>query len=268
MESSSSQASSTKLKIKKRILIVGRRGRGKSSIANLLLDGSDWNNTFPVVNTFNSATTDLKVRESNIIKGLSIQDTTGFDDTIDTTKIIAEIRQVVTSLAAIDGILFVLEFGRADEWDKVVFMTYLETILSGADKTMVGVVFTKSPSSYVLSNDVQKYVAEHVSHHNLVFFLEAVIKRCNGQVCFIDNPNPSQQADELVDTSKLRKKSFDNIVDLIQKLDGTFSFEGFFNILKVQYNYWYNYVKENPYKISVSAIGIIGTILIGLAKLK
>jgi len=248
---------------RRKILIIGRRGNGKSSLGNLLLEGVKWKHKFQISELAHSVSTFVGLNTSSILD-IDIHDTTGFDDTVSRAQIVGEIQSIVTNITSLDGILFVLKFGRCDDWDKAVFVTYLQLILSGVPNGMIGLVFTNSNDNYVSHNDVEEYLSKHGTGIEQTNFLEMVMQRCNRKACFINNPDPS--ADKLTNYDLVRTKSLENLSLLINELNGAFSFAGILDTIKNAALYWTIYARENPLKLSLSVIIFVGAIMAAFAK--
>jgi len=241
----------------KTILLVGRRGRGKSSLANLLRSGEHWNEDFSVSHGAASAISGAtQLLDSQVMPNYRIQDTNGFDGTVIASKIIDEIQALISAQQSIDGILFVLNSGRADDWDKAVFEIYLQFILLGVPNSMIGVVFTRSNDD-VISNNTWGYynsTTTCVTDTDQKDFMQSLLTRCDGKICFVDNACPKG---EIMNRDPLRKMSLDNLQKLISSLNGKFSFVGMLPRLYNQYTFWSTKIKENPLKMGAAALGII-----------
>jgi len=249
----------------KTILIIGRRGRGKSSLCNLLREGARWSEEFPVSHLENSIAIRPQTKESRIYPNLLIQDTTGWDMSLPQSAIVDEIQQLIFSQRSIHGVLFVIQAGRADDWDKMVFVAYLQFIMAGVPESMIGVVFSHAHDDCVFSNSLETYRQTSADFHtdqNFQFFFDELMRRCGRKVCFVDNSPPSK---DKINRDPLRQKSLENVMTLIKLLDGSFSFDGVKDLFVTKFKYWYTYGRENPFKVGVAVISTVGTILSAIA---
>jgi len=131
----------------KRILIIGRRGAGKSSLANLLCTGKHWKEDFPV-----SCQPDSRVEKPTTKPGccalipdpIEIVDSFGLDNSVSNILAVERIQSIINTKENIHGILFVSSFGRCDESDRFVFQLYLQLVLGLVPSEMIGVVITRT----------------------------------------------------------------------------------------------------------------------------
>jgi len=233
----------------------------------LLRGGASWLEHFVVSHTEGSARNPAKKGKSTVYPWLTIQDTTGFDLSMSQSEIIIEIQELITNLHTIHGVIFVVEVGRSDDWDKAVFMFYLQFILSGVPSSMVGVVFTRAHEDCVLTNDWQVYHQQKApTEDGYEPFINALLARCENKLCFIDNPAPSKDA--ITDKTKVRQKSLDNVIDLISKFQGKFAFEGILDTLENAFKYYLKYAQENPLRVAAAGISVGISIAGAILKLK
>ena len=210
---------------RKRILVVGRRGAGKSSACNLLTDGVEWiAEGFNVSSGPNSSKTTWGFIDSKVLP-ISLHDSTGLDGTLDTHPVVSEIAEIIKTAPMIDGLLFVLEFGRVDDWDtgnqqplcthnKGVFYIFLEGILKDIPSSLVGVVFTKSPDKYLADNNMDSYIQENGAHP----LYDKLRKRSDNKFCFIQNPRPKEEV--FTKQTIHREKSLANVQTMINQFKG------------------------------------------------
>jgi len=174
---------------RKRILIIGRRGAGKSSLANLLCTGKHWKEDFPV-----SCQPDSRVDKPTTKPGFStlcpslipepieIIDSSGLDNTVSGRLAIERIQSIINTKGDVHGILFVMNFGRCDESDRYVFQLYLQLILGRVPSEMIGIVITRTArQDCLLKNNWDFY--RHVDkpetlEKNFEVFCKAMLQRC------------------------------------------------------------------------------------------
>jgi len=218
----------------KSILILGRRGNGKSSLANLLATGTHWDEIFDISHNENSVPGDpISCTATNL--PLLIYDSKGWDERISTKEAIADINRV-TSDKVIHGIIFVLKVGRCDEWDEVVFRTYLQYALTIVPSSIIGVVFTHSPMKCVKEDSWDYY--RSIDGMEMSKFIQALLIRCEKKLCFIDNPDPKL---DVMDYDYMRKISVQNVCKLIRKFNGECRFD---NLLIKCYKYYVKIAEE------------------------
>lgn len=239
----------------KNILVIGRRGRGKSSLANLIQMGEKWTGaTFKVSHGEDSVKAGV-TRATSTILPYRIIDTPGFDPTLSEAAIVKDIQDVIISAESIHGVLFVMQAGRADDWDKIVFGLLLKFVLGSVPEKMIGVVFTRASDDCVQHNSWDYYRqknSQDVTENTQKLFLDLVIERCKGKVCFVDNACPAN--DQLVNRDVLRKKSLENVKNLVQSLDGIFSYDNIFEYLDAQLKYWIKWMTENPLGLTAGVV--------------
>jgi len=237
---------------RKKILVCGRRGRGKSSLCNLLLESESWvGNHFPVSHSGTSTATNLT---PGLNKQFEILDTTGYDGTVTASTVIREIQQIISHRESIQGVLFVLPYARLDDWDKLVFVTVLEVILQGVPPSMIGAVFTRSAQRDVGANEGLDYLRSHELGTPERIFLEAVFAKCGNNVCFIDNADKSTEA--FIDTTPLRRKSLQNLNAMVAKFTGSYAYEGVLQALRNASMLYGTLVKENKFTIATSVLSV------------
>jgi len=232
-------------------MIIGRRGRGKSSLCNLLRTGEHWIEDFPLSHLEDSVSADPKSHDSTLPTfPYTIQDTTGFDLSLPQTKIVQEMQNLIYSQMNVKGVLFVMSAGRCDEMDKAVYMLYLQFILSGVPSSMIGVVFTRSTDDCVLNNSWHHYrqLNTHLTDSTHKNFVEALLERCEKKVCFVENSPPN--SDTMVKRAPVRKKSLENVCSMVSTFTGSFSFNGIQDLLTNNYKYWSKWAYENPFQVT------------------
>lgn len=210
-----------------------------------------------------SADTDLNPRESDDGRFV-VYDTTGFDDTVHRDIIIKEIQTIVTTAEGMDGVIFVIDSRRADFLDVAVFELYLQLILSKAPNSAIGVVFTSAPNDIVDSNNINDYLRSEINNGPFVNFRKAVLERCDRNVCFINNPDPSRDGKHKM--SSIREQSLANVHQMIDRLNGEIKFDGVWESFKNRINYWIEHVKENRVEYMSAAISFLVPILVAIAK--
>jgi len=211
----------------KTLLLIGRRGRGKSSLANLLVKGERWESDF-IVSHFQNSAPAMVTKKRSLISGHFIVDTTGYDPSISADFAINEINEIL-SYEGIGGVLFVISAGRQDDWDGAVFKLYLQLILAKVPASMVGVVFTRSNQDCVKKNSLKYYLDQPGAINSVL--MDLLLQRCSDKVCFIDNPDPSK--DEVQSMDGLRTLSLRNVQELISQLEGYYSFHTFWDHFKL-----------------------------------
>ena len=206
-------------------MIIGRRGKGKSSLVNLLVEGADWSGrAAEVSHNGGSVKTNTGAKKSVVEPLLEFVDTTGIDDS-DVTKLkntlIQELESVAKAAgsAGLDGILYVLPHGRTDPTDDMV-ARFLLSVLYKVPPAMVAVVITGSPQDEMKSADPAEDFRQMLSkgdgaNPGLAKFL---LERCENKVCFIENADPSKEI--LLPTTTVRKKSLENITALLRRMRG------------------------------------------------
>jgi len=249
----------------KTILIVGRRGRGKSSLSNLIRTGKHWQQDF-LISHGPSSVTRGPLNLPSVINSLKIIDTTGIDNDEVTSRLVAinEIQGIIASKDTIDGVLFVMRTGRCDQWDILVYTLYIQFILSEVPNSMIGVVFTNAPHSVVKENSWEFYLSKNndIEKEFELFFSE-LLTRCEKKVCFIDNPSPEE---DLEDLDFIRELSLQNVLKLITSLSSSFSFG---NILQTIYHWWLlwsDQIRENRFGLGITACALLISIIGFLAK--
>jgi len=248
----------------KTILIVGRRGRGKSSLSNLIRTGKHWQQDFPLSHGAGSVMGDPKHLRS-VINSLTIIDTSGVDDTVSNVQAIKELQGIIELNDTIHGVLFVMRTGRCDEWDKVVYMMYLQFILSGVPNSMIGVVFTNAHHSFVKENRWEFYQSKNNAMEEKTFelFISEVLTRCENKVCFIDNPPPQE---DLIDLDTVRNVSLLNVLKLISTFTGSFSFNTIFHTIYNCWVLWSEQIRQNKLSVGVSIVAFMLSVIGFLAK--
>lgn len=247
-------------------LVVGRRGTGKSSLVNLAVGGNRWNEAVRISHLAHSVDTTLTPVLCPALTALlpgnpsvRLQDTTGFDDTVSGASIASEVKTILGSAAQVNGVVFVLRFGRMDDWDKAVFMLFLQVLLNPLPATMIGVVFTHSPDHYVAGTSTfANYLGEHAAGDQRLF-MEAISTRAAGKIAFINNPCPAH--DSLANYTALRQRSAENLSALVSQLQGTYSFQEVIPTLILNIKHLLELVKANPWKIAGTLIGVVTTVI-------
>jgi len=231
---------------------LGRRGRGKSSLCNLLTQGPNWddnNNGFGVRHGGFSGQT-YPQWFSCVINGepWEIKDTTGFDDTVSKDVIAWEIYDTISTVGIVDGILFVVPSARYDDWDETIYSLYLQFLLSDVPSSMIGIVVTSSSDDYLVGQNVNEFKILNTSDGQLHPFVKSYLDRSNEKVAFVNNPDPHSKV-TLIDETPRRTVSLNNCTNLIGSLSGNYDCTGFFSTIK-------RTVKKGDYIFSVTSFRI------------
>jgi len=246
----------------KLILIVGRRGRGKSSLGNLLIEGPNWRHNFSVSHSNSSCNTKTCAANSIVIENILLHDTTGYDDTVQRSVVVSEIETIIKKYKKLHGVLFVLECGRVDAWDTSVFNFYLQFLLAGVPNEMIGIVITNSKGIYL--NNVNAYLDDNRTNH----LLNALQDRSNGKICSIMNEDPSTE-DPPGDGTRRRETSLQNVKNIINSFEGEYPINSIISEVIKRYHKWTCYIKDNAFELT--ALGYVlslGTALFTLLSRK
>lgn len=213
-------------KSSKRFVIIGRRGRGKSSLLNLLVDGANWSGrAAEVSHNGGSAKTNTDAKKGVVEPLWEFVDTTGIDDS-DRTKLKDTLVQELESVAkaagpaGLDGVLYVLPHGRTDPTDDMVARFLLSVLYNKVPSAMIAVVITNSPQDELKSADPAEDFRQMLStgdgaNPGLATFL---LERCENKVCFVANADPSRET--LLPTTPLRQKSLESVIALLRQMSG------------------------------------------------
>lgn len=157
----------------KKVLVFGRTGDGKSTLANMLVAGTLRNPRFKIGDGMAGVTVECEVGHG---RNYAVSDTVGLGEETegeaqDPTNLIYNFLK--RTRGEYSHILFVKAAGRVDKLDKEIWRIFLE-VFKGAEPAFA-VVVTKCPNAVKWSADNKEP-------------LEKMYRECHGRFAFVDFP--------------------------------------------------------------------------------
>jgi hypothetical protein len=183
----------------KKVLVFGRTGDGKSTLANMLVAGTLRNPRFKIGDGMAGVTVECEVGHG---RNYAVIDTVGLGEetegeALDPTNLIYNFLK--RTRGEYSHILFVKAAGRLDKLDKEIWRIFLE-VFKGAEPAFA-VVVTKCPNAVKWSADNKEP-------------LENMYRECQGRFAFVDFPPVNARPDTEAALEEDRQQS-------LQRLDAT-----------------------------------------------